>query len=88
MAPNKTASRPLTVNNIGNVATRSRATTLQIKNINLNKGIDKIDKMIRGKRKADFSPTKDKAVKRTALGDVTNNSAATKVVEGKVKVIV
>lgn len=88
MAPGKSSiSRALTVNNQSkNVSTRSRATTqaLQVKNININKGIDKLDKMIRGKRKADFSPSKDKAVKRTALGDLTNNTAS-KIIDGKVK---
>lgn len=87
MPPNKSTHKTLTANNaVVNMATRSRATThtLQIKNINLNKGIDKIDRMIRGKRKADCSPAKEKAVKRTALGDLTNNSVS-KVADGKVK---
>lgn len=83
MAPTKTANK-LTAN----IATRSRVSSqvTHIENIHLNKGMDKLNKMIRGKRKADCSPSKDKAVKRSALGDLTNN-AANKIVDAKVKVI-
>ncbi|KAF7267167.1 hypothetical protein GWI33_019574 [Rhynchophorus ferrugineus] len=68
MAPNKTL-RSLDV--VNKVSTRSRTLCFQD---NVNKGLDRIDKIIRGKRKADCSPSKEKAIKRTALGDLTNNT--------------
>ncbi|XP_066261440.1 G2/mitotic-specific cyclin-B3 isoform X2 [Euwallacea similis] len=62
MAPAKALSKITT-----NITTRSKT---QCENTNPNKVVDK---HVRGKRKADCSPSKDKAVKRSALINLTNN---------------
>ncbi|XP_060516821.1 G2/mitotic-specific cyclin-B3 isoform X2 [Cylas formicarius] len=67
MAPLKTTK--LYTNNVNKIATRSRAAT-HLKEINGNKGLERA---LRGKRKADCSPTKENGNKRTALGELTNN---------------
>ncbi|XP_050306711.1 G2/mitotic-specific cyclin-B3-like isoform X2 [Anthonomus grandis grandis] len=84
MAPPKVALRVNT-----GITTRTR--TIHCSNPHqmetLNKGIgDKINKIIRGKRKADCSPSKDKIVKRSALGDLTNNGENNTNTDGGAKI--
>ncbi|XP_030757496.1 G2/mitotic-specific cyclin-B3 [Sitophilus oryzae] len=86
MAPSKTTLRSL--DGVNKISTRSRAGLGLPENV--NKGLVKIDKIIRGKRKAEGSPSKEKAVKRTALGDVTctfnsyTNNTAQKPTDAKI----
>lgn len=65
MAPTRTASR-FTISAANNVK-RSMTTRSNLPSL-------KIGKETRSKRKADSPPAKEKALKRSALGDVTNRS--------------
>lgn len=80
MAPTKIATKVVS----NGTATRRRTANQGLENDfnHLGKGIDKLNKIVRGKRKAECSPIKNKVVKRSALGDVTNNDE--KVIDNKV----
>ncbi|CAG9768232.1 unnamed protein product [Ceutorhynchus assimilis] len=83
MAPTKISQTKPTA-----ISTRSRALMTHNENApHITKGIDKLNKIIRGKRKADCSPSKDKALKRSALGDLTNNVKNVKKITVQAKVL-
>ncbi|KAH1014292.1 G2/mitotic-specific cyclin-B3-like isoform X1 [Dendroctonus ponderosae] len=80
MPPTKIANKVVS----NGIATRRKTANHGLENDfnHIGKGIDKLNKIVRGKRKADCSPIKNKVVKRSALGDVTNNDD--KVIDNKV----